>query len=59
MSKLDKDGVVRTVFLDLKNNFDSSNHEIVLATLNIYNETIYWIKSYLHNCSQSVRLGDS
>lgn len=61
-SKLDGGGVIGAVFLDLKQAFDTVNHEVLLSKLTLFNfsvEAIKWMTYYLANRKQSVRLGNS
>ena len=47
------------VFLDLLKAFDLVNHEILLKKLNIYNlseNTLKWLKSYLYERTQKVKI---
>lgn len=56
---LDRGGVVGAVFLDLRKAFDTVNHDILLSKLHTFNfsaDTINWIKSYLSNRLQCVRI---
>lgn len=60
---LDRGGVVGAVFLDLKKKaFDTVNHKILLSKLGTFNfspDALKWIKSYLVNRSQHVRVQSS
>lgn len=56
---LDKGGVVGAVFLDLKKAFDSVNHGVLIVKLSMFNfspAVIKWIKSYLTDRKQCVRM---
>ena len=59
---MNKYGVTRVVFLDLKKAFDLVDHDILLKKLAIYlknSSTIPFFKSYLHNRTQCVLLHGS
>ena len=58
-SKMDNGGVVGAVFLDLKKDFDTVNHKILISKLSSFNfssQTLRWLESYLSNRSQYVRV---
>ncbi|KAK0142318.1 putative RNA-directed DNA polymerase from transposon X-element [Merluccius polli] len=61
-SKLDAGGIVGAVFLDLKKAFDTVDHQVLLSKLSFFNfstETVEWMRSYLVNRKQSVRIGNT
>ena len=60
-ARVDKGGVVVAVYLDLKKAFDTVNHDILIAKLTMFNfssNVTTWIKSYLAEKKQCVRIGD-
>lgn len=61
-SRLDKGGVVGTVFLDLRKAFDTVNHGALLSKLsklNFSSGALAWMSSYLNDRFQCVRVGDA
>lgn len=54
--------IVGAVFLDLRKAFDTVNHRILLAKLSSFNlsdKVLKWLKSYLCQRLQTVRIGNS
>lgn len=61
-SRLDKEAVAGTVFLDLSKAFDTVNHAVMLSKLscfNFSNTALAWMSSYLSNRRQCVKVGDT
>ena len=62
-TKMDKQGVIGAVFLDLKKAFDTISHEVLTTKLSSFNfspSAIKWMSSYLEGRTQRVRInGDT
>ena len=58
---MDKDEVTGLVFVDFRKAFDTIDHKLLLRKLSIYGDSVSavsWIKSYLSNRKQFVKLGN-
>ena len=58
---MDKDEVTGLVFVDFRKAFDTIDHKLLLRKLSIYGASVSavsWIKSYLSNRKQFVKLGN-
>ena len=58
---MDKDEVTGLVFIDFRKAFDTVDHKLLLRKLPIYGASdaaVSWIKSYLSNRKQFVKLGN-
>ena len=58
---LDKKGVVGTILIDLSKAFDCVHHDLLIAKLAAYGfsqKSLLFIKSYLTNRKQRVKLGN-
>ena len=59
---MDKDEVTGLVFIDFRKAFDTVDHKLLLRKLPIYagasDAAVSWIKSYLSNRKQFVKLGN-
>lgn len=61
-AKSDREGVVGAIYLDFKKAFDTVRHDILINKLSKYNfspTAIQWLKSYLENRKQCVRVCSS
>ncbi len=54
---IDKRNVSLVTLCDLSKAFDSVNHEILINKLNVLRIDSFWFQSYLHNRTQSVKIG--
>ena len=59
---LDKGGYIFAIFMDLSKAFDTLNHKLLIAKLGAYGfdtKALYYIKSYLDNRKQRVRVNNN
>ncbi len=56
---IDKKSISLVTLCDLSKAFDSVNHKILLTKLTMLQIDSFWFYSYLHNRTQSVRIGKS
>ena len=58
----DKAGYICAIFMDLSKAFDILNHKLLRAKLGVYGfdtKALYYIKSYLHNRKQRIRVNSN
>ena len=58
---MDKDEITGLVFIDFRKAFDTVDHKLLLRKLPIYGASdaaVSWIKSYLSNRKQFVKVGN-
>ena len=61
-NKLDKEGYVSTIFMDLSKAFDTLNNNLLIAKLGSYGferDSRSFVKSYLNNRQQRVRVNNN
>ena len=57
LETIDRKNISLVTLCDLSKAFDSVNHEILLRKLRMLRIDSFWFHSYLHNRTQSVRIG--
>ena len=61
-NKLDKEGYVSAIFMDLSKAFDTLNNNLLIAKLGSYGferDSLSFVKSYLNNRQQRVRVNNN